>query len=61
MIDVDTFLTALYVMVDNFCQSLTQKERRRPGSDASLSPSEVVTLAIFARWGHKILGFLTEF
>src|SRR5688572_14100495 len=37
-------------MVDNFCQSLTQKERRRPGPDASLSPSEVVTLAIFARW-----------
>jgi hypothetical protein len=27
VIDVDTFLTALYVMVDNFCQSLTQKER----------------------------------
>jgi hypothetical protein len=52
VIDVDTFLTALYVMVDNFCQSLTQKERRRPGSDASLSPSEVVTLAIFARWGR---------
>ena len=51
MIDVDTFLTALYVMVDNFCHSLTQKERR-PGSDASLSPSEVVTLAIFARWGR---------
>jgi Transposase DDE domain len=53
MIDVDTFLTALYVMVDNLCQSLTQKERRRrPGPDASLSPSEVVTLAIFARWGR---------
>ncbi len=51
MIDVDTFLTALYVMVDNFCHSLTQKERR-PGSYASLSPSEVVTLAIFARWGR---------
>ncbi len=32
MLDVDTFLTALYVMVDNFCQSLTQKERR-PGPD----------------------------
>jgi len=36
VIDVDTFLTALYVMVDNFCQSLTQKERPRPGPDASL-------------------------
>jgi hypothetical protein len=52
VIDVDTFLTALYVMVDNLCQSLTQKERPRPGPEASLSPSEVVTLAIFARWGR---------
>jgi hypothetical protein len=51
VIAVDTFLTALYVIVDNFCQSLTQKERP-PGPDASLSPSEVVTLAIFARWGR---------
>ncbi len=51
MLDVDTFLTTLYVMVDDFCQSLTKKERR-PGPDASLSPSEVVTLAIFARWGR---------
>jgi hypothetical protein len=33
VIDVDTFLTALYVMVDNFCQSLTQKERH-PSPDA---------------------------
>ena len=42
-------------MVDDSCRSLTQKERRRrPGPDASLSPSsEVVTLAIFvARWGR---------
>jgi hypothetical protein len=51
MIDVDTFLTALYVMVDDFCQSLTQKQRH-PGPNASLSPTEVVTLAIFARWGR---------
>ncbi len=47
-----TIGASLYdVMVDNFCQSLTQNERR-PGPDASLSPSEVVTLAIFARWGR---------
>jgi hypothetical protein len=50
MVDVDTFLTILYVMVDDFCQSQPQKEHPRPGSEASLSPSEVVTLAIFARW-----------
>jgi hypothetical protein len=50
MVDVDTFLTTLYVMVDDFYQSHCLKERRRPGPDASLSPSEVVTLAIFSRW-----------
>jgi hypothetical protein len=50
MVDVDTFLTALYVMVDDFCQSRPRKEH--PGPDASLSPSEVITLAIFARWSR---------
>jgi hypothetical protein len=49
MLDVDTFLTALYVMVDDFYNSHPQKDRRQPGPDASLSPSEVTTLAIFAR------------
>jgi hypothetical protein len=51
MVDVDTFLTILYVMVDDFCQSRPQNEQH-PGPDASLSPSEVLTLAIFARDGH---------
>ena len=51
MVDVDTFLTILYVMVDDFCQSRPQKEQH-PGPDASLSPSEVITLAIFARWSR---------
>jgi hypothetical protein len=38
-------------MVDDFCHSRPQKEQH-PGPDASLSPSEVVTLAIFARWAR---------
>ena len=50
MVDVDTFLTTLYVMVDDFCHS--QPPRRRPGPDASLSESEVITLTIFARWSR---------
>jgi hypothetical protein len=50
MLDVDTFLTTLYVMVDDFCHS--QPPRRRPGPQASLSKSEVLTLAIFARWSR---------
>jgi hypothetical protein len=48
MVDVDTFLSILYVMVDD-CQSQLQNEPPRAGSEASLSPSEVATLAIFAR------------
>jgi hypothetical protein len=35
-------------MIDDFCHSHPPK--RRPGPKASLSESEVVTLAIFARW-----------
>lgn len=50
MLDVDTFLTTLYVMADDFCQSHPPK--RRPGPEASLSDSEVIALAIFARWGR---------
>ena len=50
MVDVDTFLTTLYVMVDDLCQSHPPK--RNPGPEASLSASEVITLAIFARWGR---------
>src|SRR5918911_432259 len=50
MVDVDTFLTTLYVMADDFCQSYRPK--RRPGPQASLSESEAITLAIFARWGR---------
>ena len=38
-------------MVDDFCHSRPQKEQL-PGPDASLSPSEVVTLAIFSRWSR---------
>jgi hypothetical protein len=50
MLDVDTFLTALYVIADDFCQSRWPK--KRPGTDASLSESEVIILAVFARWSR---------
>ena len=50
MLDVDTFLTTLYVMVDDFCHS--QPPKKRPGPEASLSSSEVITLAVFARWSR---------
>jgi hypothetical protein len=50
MLDVDTFLTTLYVTVDDFCHS--QPPKTRPGPKASLSESEVITLSIFARWSR---------
>jgi hypothetical protein len=49
MVDVDTFLTTLYVMVDDFCHS---QQESKPGPEASLCESEVITLAIFARWSR---------
>jgi len=51
MLDVDTFLTALYVIIDDFCQSHCS-QHRRPGPEASLSESEVITLSVFARWSR---------
>jgi hypothetical protein len=52
MVDVDTFLTTLYVRVDDFCQSRLSERPCRPGPEASLSDSEVITLTIFARWSR---------
>jgi hypothetical protein len=37
-------------MVDDFCHS--QPPKKRPGPQASLSRSEVLTLAVFARWSR---------
>ena len=49
MIDFETFLTELYVMVDDFCKS-KPIVKRQAGRQASLSTSEVVTLAIAGQW-----------
>jgi len=51
VLDVDTFLTALYVIVDDFCQSHLPQQRR-PGPESSLSEGEVIALSIFARWSR---------
>ncbi len=56
MIDPDTFLTTLYVMVDDFCQSAPAASEASPlGRPPSLTPSEVVTLALFGQW-HRFAG-----
>jgi hypothetical protein len=49
MVDVDIFLTTLYVMVDDFCM-LALPPELHPGPQAALSRSEVVTLALFGQW-----------
>ena len=46
MVDVDTFLTILYVMADDFFKTTLPSESY-PGPQAALSRSEVVTLALF--------------
>src|SRR5256886_1234093 len=49
MVDVDTFLTTLDVMVDDFCQTSLPPEPH-PDPQAALSRSEVVILALFGQW-----------
>jgi hypothetical protein len=48
MLDFDTFLTTLYVMVDDFCKSLPSNVG--PGRPTKLSLSELVTLVIVGQW-----------
>jgi len=50
MVDVDTFLTTLYVIADDFCHSHPPKGK--PGPHPSLCESEVITLALFARFSR---------
>jgi hypothetical protein len=49
MVDVDTFLTILYVIADDFCHSHPPKKRSGPPLPLR---GEVITLALFARWGR---------
>lgn len=52
MIDVDTFITILYVMIDDFCQSHGLMKTCHPGPQPTLSEAEVVTLALFGQWAQ---------
>lgn len=49
MLDTNTFLTQLYVMSDEFCKT-RPRPQPVPGSEPSLSRSEVLTLCIFGQW-----------
>ena len=50
MVDIETFLTTLYVMSDDFCNSQLPAETIHPGPHACLSRAEVITLALFGQW-----------
>ena len=51
-LDLDTFLTAVYTIVDDlYRERLAAAMRHRPGPAPILSDSEVLTLAICAEWG----------
>jgi DDE family transposase len=51
-LDVDSFLTAVYTVVDDlYRERLAAALRHRPGPAPVLSDSEVLTLAICAEWG----------
>ncbi len=52
MIDPDTFLTTLYVTVDDLLHQLSLPEPRRRGPALALSQSEVVTLTLYGQWAH---------
>ena len=48
MVDLDTFVIWLYVVVDDLCKTL--EPERHPGPAGSLSRSEIITLAILSQW-----------
>lgn len=55
MLDSDTFLTRLYVTVDEFCKQAGVPPRALRGHRGplpALAPSEVVTLAVYSQWGQ---------
>jgi hypothetical protein len=51
-LDLDTFLTAVYTVVDDlYRERLAASLRHRPGPAPTLTDSEVLSLAICAEWG----------
>lgn len=50
MLGVNTFLTRVYVAVDDFCQTQLPPEPPQPGLVPALYRSEVISLALFGQW-----------
>ena len=51
MVDPDTFLTALYVVADDFCK-YQAPPGCTPGPKSSLTRGEVITLVVFSQWAR---------
>ena len=50
MLDQDTFLITLYVLIDDFCRTRLPQEPNLPGP--ALTRSEVMTPALFGQWAQ---------
>jgi len=50
MVDIETFLTALFVLTDDFCKAHPLPSQ--PGPDWELSASEAITLLLFGQWAR---------
>ena len=49
--DLDTFLTTLYVLIDDrYKRELAQHKPKRGGKQVCMSDSEVLTVAIAGQW-----------
>jgi Transposase DDE domain len=59
MLDLDTFLTTLYVLVDDLIKTLPEPPAQ-PGPKPTLSRSEVITLALISQWKQfgREVGFV---
>ena len=57
-LDLDTFLVALYTIVDDlYQQSCAPLKPLTPGKEEELSDSEVLRLAICAQWYKEGLAY----
>lgn len=50
MVDIETFLIYLFVLVDDFCKAHPLPSR--PGPEWKLSASEAITLLLFGQWAR---------
>lgn len=48
--DLELFLTSVYVLVDYWCRGRPPATPRKPGRPPLLADSEVLALAILSQW-----------